>query len=348
MPIHFESVTREAHLLNPIKNFEPESQLIEHRYDPLTGRSVIVLKGRLDYVRGYMESDENAVAELANSTEQNCPFCRGFVEKKAPKFIPEICAEGRIRVGEAVCFPSLFAHMDNNAVVVPTPSHSLSLNQIRPEMFRGAFKACIEYFRRLRVWRPEVKNNAIVMNFYPPAGSTIAHPHIQALASDLPFRATNELVKASALYHQREGTSYWSDLTREEEKMGVRYLGKLGRTVWITPFAPRGLSEVQGIVPNASDLSRLSDSDLNDLSGGITRALAYYNDIRVRSFNFAIYSGPFDDALDYYDLNVRIVSRYGYKSRFVSDVWALQYLLGEQEVCEAPEETCVKLKKYFQ
>jgi len=216
-----------------------------------------------------------------------------------------------------------------------------------PAMFVDGFKACLEYFRRLHSWQPRVTNNAIVMNFYPPAGSTIAHPHIQAVASDLAIRATHELLEASASYRKNRGSSFWSDLVRDEELARVRYLGRVGDVRWVTPFAPMGLSEAQAIVPGVSDLTSISESDLSDLSKGITRVLAYYNDIGVRSFNIAVYSGPFGESLDYFDLNLRIVSRYGYKPRFVSDVWALQYLLGEQEVCEAPEETCVKLTKYF-
>ena len=55
--IRFESVVREARILSPLKNFEPVSQLIEHRWDPLTRRSVIVIKGRMDYVRRFIDSD---------------------------------------------------------------------------------------------------------------------------------------------------------------------------------------------------------------------------------------------------------------------------------------------------
>ena len=347
MPIHFESVTREARLLSPLNNFEPESQLIEHRRDPLTGRSVIVLKGRLGYVMRYVQSDEKAIDDLANSTQKDCPFCPEAVEKRAPKFIPEISSEGRISVGEAVCFPSLFAHWDYNAVIVPTRSHKVSLMEMRPRMFVDAMKACVEYFSRLQAWRPVVKNNAIVMNFYPPAGSTIAHPHLQALASDLPVRATDELLEASASYFQKEGSSYWPQLVREEKRVGERYLGKIGKVQWLTPFAPRGLNEAQAVVSEVSNLGSITDGDLTGIAEGIVKVLRYYHDAGVRSFNIAVYSGPFGEPLDYFDLNLRIVSRYGYKPRFVSDVWALEYLLGEQEVCEAPEETCFKLRKCF-
>jgi galactose-1-phosphate uridylyltransferase len=347
MPINFESVTREARLLSPLKNFELDSQVIEHRRDPLSGRNVIVLKGRLDYVRRYMESDGAAIDDLAISTQQGCPFCPDSVRTRAPKFPPEISAEGHIYAGQAVCFPSLFAHGDYNAVVVPTNSHKANLNQLRPIMFVDAFTACIEYFHRLHEWRSEVKNDAIVMNFYPPAGSTIAHPHIQALASDLPIQATHELLKDSAAYFQDHGASYWAELVQTEECLGERYLAKLGRVHWLTPFAPKGLNEAQAIVSGASDLGSLSPADLDDVANGLVRILRYYYDMGVRSFNIAIYSGPFREASDYFDLNLRIVSRYGYKPRFVSDVWALQYLLDEQEVCQAPEETCAELRKYF-
>ena len=347
MPIHLESVTREARLLSPLKNFEPDTQVIEHRRDPLTGRSVIVLKGRIDYVKRHLESDESAIDELVNSTQQDCPFCPDSVEKRAPKFIPEISTEGRIRVGEAVCFPSLFAHEDYNAIVVPTRSHKVALNQMRPNIFVNAFKACIEYFHAVQAWQPAVKNNAIVMNFYPPAGSTVAHPHVQALASDLPLPATPELLEASASYFRIHRSSYWADLVNEEERLGDRYLARLGQVHWLTPFAPMGLNESQAIVPKVSDLSQLSNEELNGLAEGVVKVLGYYHDIGVRSFNLAVYSGPFGEALDYFSLSLRIVSRYGYKPRFVSDIWAFQYLLGGQEVFEAPEETCSKFKKYF-
>jgi len=83
-------------------------------------------------------------------------------------------------------------------------------------------------------------------------------------------------------------------------------------------------------------------------SEGLVKVLKYYYDVGIRSYNTAIYSGPFGENLDYFDVGLRVVSRYGYKPKFVSDVWAFQYLLGGQEVYEAPEETCSKLRKYFE
>jgi UDPglucose--hexose-1-phosphate uridylyltransferase len=347
MAIQFGSVIREARVLSPLTNFEPISQTVEHRRDPLTGRSVIVLKGRLDYVRRFIESDGTLIEEMANSTKTDCPFCPDSIRNKAPKFPPEISGEGRIRVGEAVCFPSLFAHEDFNAIVVPTGSHSLQLNQISPAMFVDAFKACVQYFELLHTWMPTVKYDAIAMNFLPPAGSTVVHPHIQTLASDLPFQAAGRLLIASKSYFEKNGSSYWEDLLETEERLGVRYLREIGRVSWLTPYAPLGMNDCQAIVRGTASLDSLSDYDLTGLVEGLGKVLKFYYEAGVRSFNLAIFSGPFGESLDYFDVGLRIVSRYGYKSRYVSDVWALQYLLGEQEVYESPEETCLKLKKYF-
>ena len=347
MPIHYESVTREARLLNPLMNFELVSQVIEHRRDPLTGRSVIVLKGRGDYVKRFIESDENVIEDLASSSQTDCPFCPDSVKSKAPKFIPEISAEGRIQVEEAVCFPSLFAHEDFNAIVVPTRSHKLPLNQMPSTMFVDGFKACVECFKQVHAWMPTVEYNAIAMNFYPPAGSTIVHPHIQALASDLPFQSTKGLLDASNLYFQKNGSSYWADLLETEQRLAERYLEKIGNVHWLTPYAPLGLNDCQAIMSGVSSLDGLSDEDLTGVAEGITNVLQFYHKAGIRSFNLAIFSGPFGRSLDYFDVGLRIVSRYGYKPRFVSDVWALRYLLGDQEVYESPEETCVKLREYF-
>ena len=346
MPIHYESEIRETRILNPLNSFQLTTQKLEHRTDPLTGHKVIVSKGRIDYVKRFIESDQNFINELVQTTQATCPFCPDAVEKNAPKFPREMAPEGRLRVGEAVCFPSLFAHEDFNALVVPTKQHLVQLNEFTPELLVNGFRACLMYFDKVSTTFPDAKYPAIIMNFLPPAGSTIAHPHIQALVSYSPVQEVGDLLSASQSYATTNGTKYWNDLIETERRLGMRYVGNLDGVHWITPFAPMGLNESQGIIP-ASSLETLSDKDLIGLADGFSRVLKYYHDIGVRSFNAAIYSGPMHERSEQFNMIARIVSRYGYKAKFVSDVWALQYLLGEQEVYESPEETCMKLKQYF-
>jgi hypothetical protein len=87
--------------------------------------------------------------------------------------------------------------------------------------------------------------------------------------------------------------------------------------------------------------------ELEELANGLVRVLRFYHENGIRSFNAAIYSGFGEDSEKSFRVSMRVVARYGYKTRFVSDIWALQYLLGEREVSEAPEETCLRLKSYF-
>ena len=314
----------------------------------MTGRRVIVSRQRYEYVKRLVESVPEFIDEFVQSTEASCPFCPERVEKSSPKFPSEICSEGRIRVGEAICFPSLFAHEDFNGIVVPTKLHRIQLNEFSSKMLSDALKACLTYFDRVHAAFPDVKYAVIAMNFLPPAGSTVAHPHIQALASDVPFQAVANLVDASRSYAVKERSNYWHDLIETEKRVGTRYLRNLNGVDWITPFAPVGLNEADAIAFGRPNFNRLSDTELNSFAEGIVKVLKYYYDIGVRSFNTAIYSGPLDETDDSISVMARIVSRYGYKPKFVSDVWTLQYLLGDQEVFEAPEELCARLMRYFQ
>jgi UDPglucose--hexose-1-phosphate uridylyltransferase len=345
--IRFESKSRDARILSPLNNFEPVTQNIEHRKDPLTKLSVVVLKGRMEYVKRFIESDQSFVDELVQTSAVDCPFCPDATEKRAPRFIPEIAPEGKIHVGEAVCFPSLIAHNDFNALVIPSRRHNLKLNELSAPMLTDAFKAAIQYFERVRAWKPEVKYSTIAINFLPPAGSTVAHFHIQALASDIPFRAVEELLDASRAYAKEHGSSYWRDLIDAEERLGLRYIKRFGTVHWLTPFAPIGLNEAQAVIAGKSTLDQISDNDVRALAEGIVRVAKFYYDTGIRSFNLALYPGPLGESLEYYDTGLRVVSRYGYKPRFVSDTWALQYLLDEHEAYDAPEETCSALRNYF-
>jgi galactose-1-phosphate uridylyltransferase len=214
-------------------------------------------------------------------------------------------------------------------------------------MLVDGFRACLQYFERVKAVTPESKYPAVVMNFLAPAGSTIIHMHMQALASDVPLQATAELLESSRSYFEKRGSSYWLDLVETEKQLGVRYLGRIGNVHWVTPFAPLGVNEAQAVVPGKSGLDQITDDDIEGLAAGIVKVLRFYHDTGVRSFNGAMYSGPLQGAEDYFSIGFRMVSRYGYKARFVSDIWALQYLLGEREIYESPEETCLKLRQYF-
>lgn len=104
MTIRFRKEVRFAELLTPLRNYEPEKQVVEHRYDPLTERTTVVTAGRFQYVKRNFESDEQIVSSIAESTKAVCPFCPSQLERSTPRFPSHIVPEGNIVVNDVVLF----------------------------------------------------------------------------------------------------------------------------------------------------------------------------------------------------------------------------------------------------
>ncbi len=343
----FISERRLARLHSPLRNFELVEQVIEHRRDPLTGRRSIVLRGRRDYVKKYVQSDEPLLAETAERTRQGCPFCPEKAQTSTPKFPSTLVPEGTIRVGEARTFPSLFAHAEFNAVTVVANSHYLRPADLTSKILSDALEASIRYLRIVNEKNPEAKYGAILMNCLSPAGSTVVHPHMQALVSDQAFNMLAEVDSKAREYWKRTGSSYWKDLLTNERARSERYLGSLGTSEWITAFCPIGPEEVWGIVPSATDLTRLSADAVATLADGFSRVLKYYDDASIRSFNVVVFSSPFGEDSQHGAVVLRAASRYGFQNHNVNDIWGLRFFLDESEVFESPEAVATDLSKYF-
>ena len=65
------------------------------------------------------------------------------------------------------------------------------------------------------------------------------------------------------------------------------------------------------------------------------------------SFNIILLSGPLDEHLDYYDVNLRMVSRPGIQQFTFTDSWAVPYLLWDGEAVEEPESLAARIRVYL-
>ena len=347
MTIRFRKEVRFAELLTPLRNYEPEKQVVEHRYDPLTERTTVVTAGRFQYVKRNFESDEQIVSSIAESTKAVCPFCPSQLERSTPRFPSRIVPEGNIVVDDVVLFPGLFAHMDFNAVAVLGKEHYLPPKMIAPEKIYSAFRAGLAYLKRLRESRPEVFYASYAGNYFPLSGSTIIHPHMHVLASDLPLQLQKELLDRSREYFSKQGSNYWLDLINEEEG-GERFVGSIEDTVWLTPFAPSSTYEVWAISRSFSDFLDIGEEGFRPFAEGLARVLRFYQEERLSCFNFALYSGPIgEDSDEYFRMGLRVLGRFGYKPPYVSDIWSLQAILMEGEAYDTPENMAQRLKKHF-
>ena len=100
MPIRFERQQKNARYLDPQTNFQEKSIACEMRRDPLTGRS-----GRVAHGLGFHLPPLD-VAPLVAISQVSCPFCLGRLFEVTPRFPVEIVPEGRLKLGEAVVFPT--------------------------------------------------------------------------------------------------------------------------------------------------------------------------------------------------------------------------------------------------
>jgi len=342
--ISFERAVKHARILNPLKGFEEDAITFEYREDPLTGRNTTVIRGMLGYIDKFLVSDEKLLNSLAKKTRINCPFCPERVKEKTPMFTQDFYKEGRIFVGDAVVIPNLLGHAERSALVVISRQHHLKLKDFTAKLIFGAFKAGLAYIRRLSEVEPSIRFPVFILNYLPPAGSSIFHPHMQVLARDIPFYFVDLLLKKSEAYYQSNKSDYWQELV-SKEKSGKRYLFEKNGVEWLVPFAPlRGLNEAQAIVKGKSNLLELNNDEWLGLAEGISRILQFYSERGYTSFNAILLSGPLGEHLGYFRVNLRIMSRPGIQALSFTDAWAVPYLLWDGEAVEEPEALAEKIR----
>jgi galactose-1-phosphate uridylyltransferase len=344
----FDRTIKQTRILNPLKNFEEDTLTFEYRTDPLTGRNTTVIKGMLDYVNKFLASDAEMLNSLVEKTKATCPFCPESVRTKTPMFPKEFLADGRIFVGDAVVVPNLLGHAEHSVLAILSREHHLRLDEFTPQLLFYGFKGGAEYLKRLSEADVSARFPVFVFNYLTPAGSSIFHPHMQILVRDRPFFFVNLLIEESKKYFRKQGKSYWRDLVAVE-KNSDRYLFEMDDVEWLVPFAPlRGLNEAQAIVKGKSNLKELAESEWRGLAEGIVRILQFYHSQGYMSFNIIIASGPLDRHLEYFDVNLRIMSRPGIQQFCFTDAWAVPYLLWDGEAVEEPERLAQRMRAFLQ
>jgi UDPglucose--hexose-1-phosphate uridylyltransferase len=337
MEIKFERIHLQSDFLSPLKGFETISVPIEVRIDPLTKRRsrIITLslpsKGKFDFSQMSEES-------------KGCFFCPENIFYKTPQFLEEIIPEGRVQIGKAVGFPNLNPIGTYGSVVVPCQEHFLNLNQLTPQIYEDGLSVAIEIAKRTMAFDPNARYWQINQNFLFPAGSSILHPHIQVIGDPIPTNEMELLLNACSSYHQRNKALYWNDLTQIEKEMRERYITKIGRTHWVTSFAPIGFNEVCGIVEGHGSIATLDQAEISSLAKGIISTLKYYDDKDLNSFNFSIYSISGEPT---HQLLIRIISRTPIQPYYPNDWTAFKVLHFELTSNTIPEDLCREIQPYF-
>jgi galactose-1-phosphate uridylyltransferase len=285
---------------------------------------------------------------LVAGTQQTCPFCPDKVFGITPLFPPEILPEGRLVLGDMVLFPNLAPYDSLGAVATLGSRHYLPMDEIEPQRIANGFRLALDFFKRIQAsGHEEAVYNIINWNYMPPAGSSLIHPHLQVFASSSAPNLMREELQAAQHYMDQNRSNFWDDLVKIEIKTGSRYLGTIGRTHWLTAFAPMGVAgDVLAVVDGVHCTLELSQNDIDDLAQGLTRTMCAYQPTGIYSFNMNFFTGKKGDAHARFHLLFSPRTFFN-QTLGTPDIGALRNLFNETLCMAYPEEINSLLKEKF-
>jgi galactose-1-phosphate uridylyltransferase len=222
------------------------------------------------------------------------------------------------------------------------------MTDISPDHIADAFQLAIRFFRRVdELDHPESVYHLINWNYMPASGSSLIHPHLQVFASAYAPHLLQEELDCAKTYLEQKGTNYWDDLVLTEKAAGRRFLGQIGRTDWLTVYAPLGVAgDVTAVVEGVNCTLELTDDDIKDLAQGLTRLMSAYDEMGVYNFNMNFFPGARGD--EHARFHIVFSPRTFFNQALgTPDIGALRNLYNEGICMAFPEEINEKLKPEF-
>ncbi|MBP8644822.1 MAG: hypothetical protein KBH99_01710 [Syntrophobacteraceae bacterium] len=347
--IRFHKHFQKSSFLNPLMGGKLDTQKLEIRRDPLTGRQSVFNPSLEDKAAFFFGASDRVLMErLARESESTCFLCEDRWKRTTPTYPDKTVPGGRVVVGESVLFPNLFPISQVHAVLRVGSRHYLPLEDFSPRLIEEAFRAAREFVEHLFRSEETVSFLTLNGNHLAPAGASIFHPHFQVLGSDVPFTHVEELLALGTEYRRKHGTGYWADLVEKEFELGARFIAGTGSVHWITSFSPQGTNEVLGILAGKRDFLEMERQDFSDLAQGLSAVLRGYASLGISTFNFTLYSGPLGAGEDVFPCFLRIISRQNFYENYRTDDYFLQKLLRNELILVTPEKLASIMRKSFE
>jgi UDPglucose--hexose-1-phosphate uridylyltransferase len=329
----------------------------EFRQDSTTGNWVLVAPGRgrrPDTVQGP------SAQEPMMSWDASCPFCPGN-EAMTP---PEVLSIPAKRDWQVRVVPNKFAALEpaagsveirgsglfqamdgvgHHEVVIETPVHNRSLAGMEP----GEVEVVLRAFQRreaaLRA-DPRVKLVLVFKNQGERAGTSLAHPHSQIIATPLvPPDVQQRLVVAHA-YRDTHDRCLYCDLRDAELAAGERVVFQGRHFLVIQPFASRMPFETW-VLPlrhraKLGDLEEVEIEELAILLRNILRALLV--ELAFPAWNCLLHSAPVEEEHEEcYLWHIQVLPRVAIPAGF-------ELGTGISITTALPEETAEVLRQQFE
>lgn len=339
----FEALKKETIVLNPANNMARRTIPSEIRMDPLTNRSARICHFmKLQWPKPDFDT-------IVSGTEKTCPFCPDKVMEVTPCFPEEIVPEGRMTADDMVLFPNIAPYDSLGAVATMGAQHYIPMIEITSERITQAFRLSMNFFRRINdIGHPESVYHLINWNYMPPAGSSLIHTHLQVFSTSSAPNLMREELTAAKAYMEQNKSNFWDDLVSHENSAGERYLGRIGRTAWITSYAPMGVAgDVLAVVDGVRSTLELTDNDMADIAEGLTRLMKAYDKMGIYSFNMNFFTGKQED--DFSRFHLLFSPRTFFNQALgTPDIGALRNLFNETLCMAFPEEINEMLKPEFE
>jgi galactose-1-phosphate uridylyltransferase len=243
-----------------------------------------------------------------------------------------------------VAFPNLFSKASLDAVVVLDPAlHELLPSRLDPAALASAFAAAAELVRRARARSAELVHHVAGMNFLPPGGPSVPHPHLQVHVRTVPYSGVARLVALGRERLERDGGSFWDGLLRAE-RGGPRWLGTTGPVEWLAAFAPSHQKEVWGVLPTKASLTKLTTGEAEAFAAGLARVVGAYEELGQHAFTAMFFSAP-APATAGHALQLRVCARPALKTTYANyDTWFAPLFAGDDAHTEAPEAYAARMR----
>jgi UDPglucose--hexose-1-phosphate uridylyltransferase len=351
-----------------------ERNASELRQDPVTGKWVVIAKGRArrttDAAR-LVPASGRPPAYLPR-----CPFCNleEFPQSPDTLILPLPSRRGRAssaavkQTWRVRAFPNKFpafvphAHprawkvgpysvvegAGHHEVIIVRP-HNGFLSRLSSPDARLYVRAWRDRYRTLMV-EPSVSYIQIIENHGPGSGGSLEHAHAQLFAIPvLPSDEVLDFLHGAERYVRENGTCAYCDILEFEREVGTRIVAENERFLVLAPFAARVAYE-QWVVPkaHAPGFEQLSDEDLPLFADAVQTATgSLERTLHDPPYNLYVYSAPCDtegyvcekDAFPHFHWHVEILPRLS--------VWAGFELATGMEISSVlPEDAAVQLRAH--
>jgi UDPglucose--hexose-1-phosphate uridylyltransferase len=257
--------------------------------------------------------DEKVREHQEYSTE--CPFCPGneslaretahelkingeWVVKSVPNKYSALTPEGnRDRTASGVYrkMPGVGYH----EVIIESNLHNDNYHKMSIEHIEQILKIYIHRYVEF-IKDDRIEDVIIFKNYGPSAGSSLAHPHSQIIATPIVSTPTRSTLESAKRYYDDHGRCAYCQMIDEEMKEETRLVSHNDDFVVFCPYAS-GTPFETWIVPkrHRSDFCSISDGEIKGLATIIKDIFSrYYHGLGDPDFNFVIKTPPKDESND--------------------------------------------------